>query len=185
MLIGRGRDRACYFHPLDQNKCIKVSIVDNDKQSRREPSYYKKLQADNISWDAISKYHGKVDTNLGDGLVFDIVQDFDGATSKAISYYLDHNLIDQEILTEILLNIKNYLFTNNVLTRDISPNNLLFKRSSEKIGKLIIIDGLGNAELLPISSYFNYFTQRKINRKWRSLINKMQLEYPDYTFNKL
>lgn len=184
MLIGHGRDRACYHHPDEADKCIKISIVKNDKQSRREPKYYTKLQADNINWGAIAEYRGKINTNLGEGLVFDLVKDFDGSTSKAITYYLLHGLISQEQLSRVLEGIKKYVFKYNIISRDISANNLLYRRETETEGKLIIIDGLGNAELIPLSNYFKYLAHKKITRKWCYLIMKMRKDFPNYNFDQ-
>lgn len=183
MLIGRGRDRACYLHPLDPNKVIKVSIVENDKQSRREPKYYSKLQNRNINWDAIARYHGKIPTNLGEGLVFDLVKDFDGSASKSITYYLENKVISQEQINNLLSGIKDYLHNNGIITRDISANNLLYRRETETDGKLVIIDGLGNNELIPLSNFFVFLAQKKIKRKWSTLITKLKKDFPAYRFN--
>lgn len=183
MLIGRGRDRACYLHPLDPNKVIKVSIVENDKQSRREPKYYSKLQNRNINWDAIARYHGKIPTNLGEGLVFDLVKDFDGSASKSITYYLENKVISQEQINNLLSGIKDYLHNNGIITRDISANNLLYRRETETDGKLVIIDGLGNNELIPLSNFFDFLAQKKIKRKWSTLITKLKKDFPAYRFN--
>ena len=76
------------------------------------------------------------------------------------------------------------MFKYNIISRDISANNLLYKRETETEGKLIIIDGLGNAELIPLSNYFNYLAQKKIIRKWCYLIMKMRKDFPKYNFDQ-
>lgn len=43
LIVGKGRDRVCYEHPNNANLCIKISIT-NDKQSKREVSYFKFLK---------------------------------------------------------------------------------------------------------------------------------------------
>ena len=40
-LIGRGLRRECYFHPEDENKCIKVVVAGDHKETAREQSYYR------------------------------------------------------------------------------------------------------------------------------------------------
>ena len=86
-LIGRGLRRECYFHPEDENKCIKVVVSGDHKETRREQSYYRLLEKRNISWRMLARFYGNVDTNLGEGAVFDLIRDYNGEISKTLGHY--------------------------------------------------------------------------------------------------
>ena len=38
-LVGAGVERACYVHPEDPGKAIKIPIIKDDRQNRREVKY--------------------------------------------------------------------------------------------------------------------------------------------------
>lgn len=67
--IGVGQERACYQHPDDDGKVIKIQKGDGDKQTRRELRLYKTLARRDFSdFTHIPRYHGRVATNLGEGM---------------------------------------------------------------------------------------------------------------------
>ena len=60
----------------------------------------------------ISRYHGDVETDLGQGSVFDLIMDHDGTVAKSLEYYLSS---DEQIekyfssLSDALCRLKKYL----------------------------------------------------------------------------
>jgi GTP cyclohydrolase II len=97
--IAKGNERACYLHPDDNNKTIKVTYENNirkkSKQSEKEIKYYKELQSRGIkNWKHLPEYFGEVKTNKGDGFVLELVKDYDGEVSKSFAYYLKENGIE-------------------------------------------------------------------------------------------
>lgn len=82
LVIGVGAHRACYIHPEDHQKCIKVIYSQNDpiasKEIKRELAYYKHLNSYLKDWRGLTRYYGTVETNLGTGYVYDRIVDFDG-----------------------------------------------------------------------------------------------------------
>jgi hypothetical protein len=178
--IGQGTNRACYIHPEDDSKCIKVTISNDHSESEKEKKYYKILQNKNISWKMLAKYYGTVNTDLGEGLVFDLVKDYDGQVSKTLQEYM----ISEEIITTIknpivlLHKLKAYQLEENIIIKDLNAKNILYRKLSENDGELIVIDGVSNNDFLPFSSYIDFFTRRKILRRWKIFedslpINKM------------
>jgi len=174
--IGEGSHRVCYEHPEDLNLCIKIGEIDSI-ESTRERECYKILEKREISWDALSLFHGLVETNLGTGALCELVRDYDGSISKSLEYYLEK----YPQLTEVTTEEKDVLYTeisravgqlkidlldNTILIRSLLPENVLFKKTSENTGRLVIIDNIGNTEFFPICNYSKYFSRRKINRKW-------------------
>lgn len=97
LVIGVGAHRACYIHPEDHQKCIKVIYSQNDpiasKEIKRELAYYKHLNSYLKDWRGLTRYYGTVETNLGTGYVYDRIVDFDGKISQTIrDRYTPENL---------------------------------------------------------------------------------------------
>jgi len=168
--LARGTNRACYINPQDKTKCIKVTISGDDSESNKEKKYYKILKKKNISWDMLTKYHGTIETNLGEGLIFDLVRDYNGEVSKVLQYYLLTEERTQSIMNPVLLlqGLKQYQLSNNIIIKDLNAKNIMYQKTSQTEGKLVVIDGVMNNDFLPFSSYISYFSKRKINRRWRT-----------------
>jgi hypothetical protein len=169
-LIGRGLHRECYLHPQDERLCVKVVVAGNSDENRREARYYSRLAARGISWEMLAKFHGLVDTSLGEGAVFDLVRDYDGSISRPLSGYLEDPGLGVDcaaILPRALPALKRYLLANRVVTMTLKSKNILLQRSGEREGKLVIVDNVGNSDFIPLSHYIAWLGRLKIRRKWR------------------
>ncbi len=182
-LIGRGLRRECYFHPEDENKCIKVVVSGDFKETRREQSYYRLLEKRNISWRMLARFYGNVDTNLGEGAVFDLIRDYTGEISKTLGYYVSatsetgHN---DQYLDRALPALKQYLLKWKIVTMSLKPQNIVYKMTHESKGFLVVIDNIGNSDFIPNCNYVDWMATRKIHRKWQrfeDLLAKGSLTY--------
>ena len=91
--IAKGNERACYYHPNDKTKTIKITFENNNrkdsKQSEKEIKYYKQLKNKGLNnWQHLPKYFGEVQTNKGNGFIIELIKDYDGKISKSFAYYL-------------------------------------------------------------------------------------------------
>ena len=91
--VGKGNERACYIHPEDKNKAIKITYENNNrkesKQTKLEVNYYKELEKRRMTnFKHLPKYFGEVKTDKGAGFVVELIRDFDGEVSKTFEYYL-------------------------------------------------------------------------------------------------
>lgn len=62
--IGKGSERACYLHPEDKNKAVKVTYKNNkrekNKQSQKEVDYYNELIKRGMNdWQHLPKFYGR------------------------------------------------------------------------------------------------------------------------------
>jgi hypothetical protein len=169
-LIGRGLRRECYFHPEDENKCIKLVVSGDHKETRREQSYYRLLEKRNISWRMLARFYGNVDTNLGEGAVFDLIRDYNGKISKTLGHYLsavsETNRNDLN-LDHALPRLKQYLLKWKIVTMALKPQNIVYKMTHESKGSLVVIDNIGNSDFIPMCNYLDWMAIRKIRRKWQ------------------
>ena len=169
-LIGRGLRRKCYFHPEDENKCIKVVVSGDQKETRREQLYYRLLEKRNISWKMLARFYGNVDTNLGEGAVFDLIRDYNGEISKTLGYYisgLNETGRNEPNLVRALPALKQYLLKWKIVTMSLKPQNIVYKKIQESRGFLVVIDNIGNSDFIPICNYVDWVAIRKIHRKWQ------------------
>ncbi len=180
LLISRGDNRSCYVHPENSQRCIKVLHADTPaKVNRREQKYYEVLQKRGISWDRLAHYYGIEQTDQGPGLVFELVRDCDGSISKTVDFYLKLNdeKTNNDIVNQIEL-LKQYFLTEAIVFRDLIMLNLLMKKEAEQQYHLIVIDGVGHNDALPLCNFSRTVAERKIKRIWNRKMSKWFDPYP-------
>jgi hypothetical protein len=86
LIIGKGNERLCFIHPDDRSRIIKVNYKKNKSrdQNKLEFNYFKSLKKRNIDLGHIPNVYGKVQTDLGEGLVYDHIKNFDGSVSVTL-----------------------------------------------------------------------------------------------------
>lgn len=173
--LAQGGERDCYIHPTDENKLIKI-MQDKNKtdQNSVDEIYYNILIKNKVSFSNIPKCYGYIETNLGKGLIFDRILNYDRSLCKSFRYMIAHKLISMEEQKKLIEDLKNYLFNNKILFVDSSLTNILYQKKNENESSLIIIDGLGAKRmgfkfwLYRISSlYTNY----KIKKQWSKFMS--------------
>ena len=180
LLLGDGGERLVFIHPDDNNKVIKVlqpGIKIHNCQNELEFKYYDFLTKKNRDFSNITKCFGYIDTNLGKGLVFERVLDFDGQDSKFLRNCLNDNIFSEAQEKEILEDLKTYLFKNEILFIDCSSHNVFCKKISEDKYTLIIYDGLGaRRDGIKLSLYMKskLYTKYKIKKQWKLFIKNCE-----------
>lgn len=180
-----GGTRLCFVHPDDSNKCVKVLRPDRTPQARRklttgikklrtakhwddqlkELSAYRHLLALDkpALWHHIPEFFGSVETDLGLGIVTRIFRNFDGNFPRNLEQEVPNGI--DGVLRAGIEEFKKWLRQELVVTRDILPHNIIVVRDSSELCRLMIVDGLGNSEWIPVSTWFRSFARRKIERK--------------------
>lgn len=171
LIIGKGRDRICYEHPLIDDICIKLSIKGN-KQSNREVRYFTFLKDRGADLSSISIFLGKIETNLGKGYSFELIRDEDGSVSRTLRQALESKYISIQDIQPKLAELKAYLIANKICVRDISPSNISCQKTS--CGhNLVIIDGVSNANLNPLTIRLQSLVNKAIEKAWKGLDRKL------------
>lgn len=179
-LIAKGGERACYIHPQDSTKVIKIlDIKMKDKhnnQNKLEFIYMNYLKNKKVDLSLVTDCYGYVETNLGQGLVFDRVLDYNGEPTKSFRYYVAYKLLSYEEQNRLITQLKDYLYKNMILFVDNSLTNIFCQEYKKGNYKLIIVDGLGSKRMgMKFWLYRNFipYTQYKIKRQW----NKFMMLY--------
>lgn len=126
-------------------------------------------------------------TNLGKGLVFDRVLNYDKTSSKSFRYLIANKMINLEEQKILLSELKNYLEKNEILFADNSLTNILCKEVREKQYKLIIIDGLGAKRIgLKFWLYLRsrIYKKYKIKKQWTKFMLMYQKDLKRIALNK-
>lgn len=171
--IGKGKERSCYVHPEDPRMAIKICHGDVREQSKREIRFYRKLSkqvADRENH--IPKFHGLCDTNLGKGIVVDLIRNYDGEISRPMNWYLAQGLPIERF--EACLEELRYSFLQNLIifNHDMTIGNMLVQKSSLTEANLVVIDGLGDVVALDWLNLIPALARRKIERRWDRFIER-------------
>lgn len=179
-MVGKGLHRECYVHPEDERLCVKVVVNGDDKETKREKAYYKRLIKQNNKFSCLPKYHGDVKTDKGIGGVFDLIRDADGFVSKTLEYYLEHPEVTNENMAQIheaLEQLKVDLLEQGVVTMTIKPKNIVYQIDKQGRGRLVVIDNIGSSSLLKPEYFSLFFARKKVMRKWIKFKNLLIKQY--------
>ncbi|PHO09815.1 hypothetical protein CPG37_07325 [Malaciobacter canalis] len=177
-LFSKGSERACYNHPLEKDKIIKILYNKKYKSNQNylEYKYYKKLKTKNVSFSHIARCYGFIETSKGNGLVFEKITDYNGNTSRTFRDILLDETLSYTEEKKLLNELEHYLLKNNILFADSTTVNLLCKEYQINKYKLIIIDGLGaKREGLKFRLYlmFNFYNKYKIIKQWKIFLKNI------------
>ena len=173
--IGVGQERACYLHPEDPRKVIKIQKGASDTQTRRELILYNNLARREMqNFKHIPQYYGKLKTNLGEGFVVDLIADYDGAVSRSLWWHFEQGYPLAEFLP-YLDELRQYLLDNLVIfSVDMGRYNILFQKISPQQARLVVIDGLGNHSAINWFDNMDWFARHKIKRRWHRFMGRLQ-----------
>ncbi|MEL7045319.1 MAG: YrbL family protein [Pseudomonadota bacterium] len=179
-----GGTRYCFQHPEHANRCVKVLRPDRTgaarKLLRRDfkkflPARYlddqlKEIKAYNALmprasealWRHVPRYHGTVATDMGIGIVTQLMRNSDGSWPRNLEQMLPGGVSPalQAGMDEFARAVQEL----RILSRNLLPHNIIAVREEDAY-RVMLVDGIGNSELVPLSSYLDFFAARKTARK--------------------
>jgi hypothetical protein len=172
--IGKGKERECFVYPDDPQKAIKISIGSVIEQSRREIKFYQKLkQRDDVNDPHIPRFYGLCETNLGQGIVIDLICDQNGEISRPLNWYLAEGYPIEDFEPYLDELKKSFLQNLIIFNHDMTIGNLLFQKVSNTSARLVAIDGLGDVVAVDWLDVFPSLVRRKISRRWARFIARV------------
>ncbi|BFU76837.1 PhoP regulatory network protein YrbL [Arcobacter sp. 15-2] len=190
LLIAKGSGRACYIHPEDSTKVIKVTYseegISND-QNFIDYEYSKYLRKHKKNLSNLVLSYDFIKTNLGDGLVFDRIMNYDQSSVKSFRYLLAKKIITVEEQKKLLTELNEYLEKEDILFIDNSLTNILCQKDKENNYKLMIVDGLGAKRRgLKFWLYLNcsLYRKYKVKKQWIKLMKSYKKDLKRTTLNK-
>lgn len=181
MMISRGTTRVCYHHPGNSQLIIKVPFQnkkEGELANAREIKGYYDLMRNQIDLDFISHCYGLVSTNMGVGLVCDCILDHDGSVSKSIfEIILYQESCDVEYLIKVTKVFCDSLLYRDIFLFDINLKNILMRVNGDGAYEPKAIDLKGrfeNHEFIPYASYIKYFARKKMQRRIKQLLQRIE-----------
>ncbi len=192
-----GGTRRCYVHPDHDDRCVKVLRPDRTPAARRAAAtgwrrlkglkgyddqlkeckaYRHLIQRGQPDWRHVPCYYGTVETDLGVGIVTTLYRDWNGRFPRNLEQLLPSGTDDA--IAAAIVEFKAWLRRELFLTRDLLPHNIIAAEESPGRYRLIVVDGLGNSELIPVSSWFKRAARRKIERKIRKFDHRARILLP-------
>lgn len=175
-LIGQGEERSCYRDPDDPSRMVKFSLSGRSKQTRREIRYFTSLLRKGIPFDFIPRYYGEIREKDRLGIEQEYITDELGSTRPAptVDAYVSSPLTAEEIdaFRKAYFQLKDWLLRFNVIPANLALGNVVVSKTPSGI-RLVMVDGIGGTEWLPLANWFRFFGKRKINRKWAKLSCKL------------
>jgi hypothetical protein len=183
--FAQGGRRICYVHSTDTHRCIKVLRPRGQPLRRRQKSaWYKRLRPlssfddnlrelaafekmkryDDSIWEHFPRCYGMEQSNLGDGIVTDLIRDEDSdEISQTFREYLKAKGSSPELMNALDA-FFNKLIEQQAVTRDILDHNLVVKVESAGL-RIMLIDGFGSSDFLSSKVTALFSSRRKVLRK--------------------
>ena len=176
LFIGKGNERICFLHPKDPKKVIKVKYnnINGRNQNIIEYRYYNHLKKNKVDFSHIAKFYGSVNTDKGEGLVFERIENYDNTSVLTLADAIKEKILEyhevKALLNELYLNIKD----NQIVFTDIGFDNIVCRKNEDKSWSLVIIDGLGTRHTgfkLWLSMNSTLYARYKVYRQFSKLLS--------------
>lgn len=196
-----GGNRHCYQHPDFRDRCVKVMLPGRVAELRQRAPWYKALTGDSRFddnarevagyrqqvlrnaatdspvWDHLPRWYGMTQTSEGPGAVSELLVDECGSPAMTLEAYLKKFGLDDPARAA-LERFSQWLRATGVLTKNLLPHNLVIVNRKEQ-KELYLVDGLGNADFLPLSEYFAVSRRRYIERRIEKMWKRIHWEMSD------
>ncbi len=193
--FANGGNRLCFIHPDDSRLCIKVArpgFSPAEKRSRKKfPKNLKPLRSfddsqiehdvlidiQNNLGDAvlefIPKSYGMIETDMGPGIVTNLVIDDEGKISVTLLQYLWEKGLTgpiQKSLDHFYQNWQSLV----IPSRDLLLHNIVVEQKQNGECRLMVIDGLGWSDMIPLAKISKKLAYKKAGRKIRNMQQRIE-----------
>lgn len=166
-LIASGTERFCFVNPENPDQLLKLSRKTRCKQTKRELRYFQFLQKKKVPFLYLPTFYKAVNTADFCGFVQQTVRNKNGDLAPSLHQYLSTG---EKINKQQLSDLFCYLYHYNILPCDLNQHNILVQ--TKETQKLILIDGLGCTDFMPLAQFWPWWGRRKIVRKFIRFIQE-------------
>lgn len=169
-IIGKGNSKICYLNPNNPLTCFKISKKEKCKEIKRDIRFFTSINKKKILSKYLPKYYGSFEDSRFIGYEQELFWNKEGTAMTVLQFLTVAS--DQQIqdLENELEKLKNELFR---LNSDLAPSNIAIQLDQfGKITRMVIIDGIGSSELIPIAKLIPLFGKLKLNREWTKFLSR-------------
>ena len=192
--FARGGNRLCFVDPRNSNHCVKVASPErapaikksqqafpmslkplrcfDDNEEEHRIYQYIQRQIGESAYELIPRCFGFVDTNFGRGLCSEIITDSDGKISVTLKQYVWQFGFTEELKAAVAYFQRQWSLLG-MPSRNLLLHNIVVQQDSTKIIRLVVIDGLGWSDLIPLAYWFPVLAKSKASRKASRLTDKI------------
>lgn len=173
LYISSGIHRDVFVHPKQPDKCVKIERPDVAKTNAVEARYYRKHNG----CAALPRYYGFCNTNLGQGLIVELIKDFNGQISKTLRRHLSEHDLGLSEYYDLLSWLEQQFIAESILVHEIGLNNLLIRQNLDGSMTPILVDGFGPRRINRKTIFkliFPFLARRKTRKEIRN--TKLQIE---------
>lgn len=186
-----GGNRWCFVHPDDPAICVKVAHPEVSLTDKRRRKGLKGRLKPARSFDEnrqeqqtlitleqqigpafnehVPRYLGMVETDMGPGIQVQLIRSRDDSIALPLKQYLWEQGRTAD-LDQALAEFSVFWIEHRIPSRSLLLHNIVVEdRGGPEPLKLWVIDGLGNADLLPLARWSRRLARRKAARKVRDL----------------
>jgi len=182
-----GGRRLCFVHPLESDKCIKVLRVDDQRtvrlQSKKKSVLFSlRREYDNNAHEKqildqlqarigpqmnqhLPQCYGYVETDMGPGLVLDLVRDHDGPIARSLRELISVGF-ELEQFRPAFLELESFFVKHVILTRAVLDHNISAQHRADGSWRMVVIDGLGDPAFLPVARWIPALGRAKMHRRF-------------------
>lgn len=178
-----GGRRLCFVHPQDPGKCVKVARQDAQRtiRTRRNliPQQWRREYDNNAherkiltelfrrvgpeAAECLPRCYGMTETDLGPGLVLDLMRDHDGGIARSIRELITTGL-DLAQLRPAFDEFGRLFLQHRIVTRQLLDHNIVARHKADGGWQLYLIDGLGDPAWLPVTQWIPALAKARIQK---------------------
>lgn len=164
----KGTERSCFVNPVNKEQVLKLSPRRQAKQTLREIQYFQYLIKKKVPFTHLPVFYGTIKNNDYVGFLQQAVRNQGGDMSVSVfKYCREGGIVPKEELARFFC----YLYRYNILPCDLNAHNILAQKTAEGL-RLVLIDGLGCTDFIPLAQYWPWWGRHKIVRKFIRFLQK-------------
>ena len=169
--FAKGGKRRCFVHPLDDSKCIKVWLPGCDPKALKKQAKFSKRFRKSVRsfdenrndwetlrnlelregpevWEHVPRCFGYQETDLGPGLVVELLRDYDGLISRSFLDLL-WEAGSSKGFDLAIEEFGDFWEKHAVPSRQLDLYNISAQQVAPDVYRLVLIDGFGDTTILP------------------------------------
>lgn len=169
-VVATGAERICVRNLNNQFSCFKISKKIHSKETRREIKYFKFLKRKGVTSSFIPAFISDFETEEEIIIEQELIADHpeqDLFAFRVEEFVADASGRQLMELEKLFQELYTELKDKNVIISDLHAGNMMiYCDKAGNIKRLIVVDGFGSHEAIPLAKYFGYFGRKKIDRQW-------------------
>jgi hypothetical protein len=188
-VYGKGSHKKCYLLPNRSELCVKLPYNDGGvKDLGREIRYIHVMQHQHKESPLLPKYYGAIQTNYGEGHVYERIMNADGSECRTLAEALTHlELLEKYFqgIVVLLRKMHDELLQKRIITMGLYPENILFQEMGDGTYRIRLVNDMGSKTLIPLEYFSEHFAHRRVVERWKEFLHTIVRKYPSPMAEKL